>query len=76
VKYIQIIDGADNCTYDIFEATDDEFAAIFPDDTDIEFVEDFYERAGEEVARATLDPIWQRRVNKKAVNGIHGTHGR
>jgi len=30
VKNIQIIDGAGNATYNIFQATNDEFAEIFP----------------------------------------------
>jgi len=31
VKNIQIIDGAQNCVYDIFSATDEEFALVFPE---------------------------------------------
>ena len=35
MKNIQIIDGAENSVYDIFQATEDEFAVIFPDGTDV-----------------------------------------
>lgn len=73
MKNIQVIDGADNCSYDIYAATDDEFAAIFLGDTDIEFVEDLVLRLGEEEAGELLTPLWGRRVDKKRVNGIHGT---
>jgi hypothetical protein len=73
MKNIQVIDSGDNCTYDIFQATEEEFALIFPDETDIEFIEDFFSRVGEETAINTLNPIWERRLDKKKINGIHGT---
>lgn len=73
MKNIQVIDGGDNTAYDIFQATEEEFSLIFPDGTDVEFVEDFIERVGEDVADRTLGPIWSRRVEKPAVRGIHGT---
>jgi hypothetical protein len=31
MKNIQVIDGALNCTFSIFEATDEEFALLFPE---------------------------------------------
>ena len=41
MKNIQIIDGAVNATYNIFQATDDEFRQIFPESgQDLEVVED------------------------------------
>ena len=73
MKNIQIIDGADNCTYSVFAATEEEFSAIFPGETDIEFSEDFFDRVGEERGIEITRPIWQRPVNKKNVEGIHGT---
>ena len=73
MKNIQIIDGGLNATYDIFQATEEEFAQIFVGDTDVEFVEDFVARVGEEIANGILKPIWSRRANKKTIHGIHGT---
>jgi hypothetical protein len=73
MKNIQVIDGAMNATYDVFQATEEEFACIFPGDTDVEFVDDFIARVGEDVAGRTLEPIWSRRISKKTINGIHGT---
>ena len=35
MKNIQVIDGARNCVYDIFAATEEEFALIFPADQDV-----------------------------------------
>jgi hypothetical protein len=73
MKNIQVIDGAANCTYDIFQATDEEFIFIFPNETDIEFVNDFVSRVGEKAASNVLNQIWKRKINKKQANGIHGT---
>lgn len=73
MKNIQVIDGAANCTYDIFAATNEEFEAIFPNGTNIEFIEDVVERLGEDAAGQVLEPLWSRPVAKSEVQGIHGT---
>jgi hypothetical protein len=73
MKNIQVIDGALNAAYNIYAASDEQFALIFPDGADIEFVEDFIERVGEEAAGDTLGALWARRINKPDVVGIHGT---
>ena len=74
MKNIQVIDGAINASYSIFAATDEEFAAIFHrKGQDIEFSEDFFRRAKAEKATAIMNRIWERRVDKKEVVGIHGT---
>lgn len=73
MKNIQIIDGASNATFSIFQATDAEFAAIFPDETDMELSEDLYARLGQAEAGKVLGPLWQRPILKRDVQGIHGT---
>ncbi|MDH7975238.1 hypothetical protein QH494_23890 [Sphingomonas sp. AR_OL41] len=73
VKNIQIIDRADNATFSIFAASDEAFAAIFPDGRDIEFIEDFFARVGDEQAGAILSPIWECPVLKRDAQGVHGT---
>lgn len=73
MKNIQIIDGAANATFSVFQATDEEFAAIFPDGRDIELVEDLIERVGEEAAGSVLMPVWSRPILKRDALGIHGT---
>jgi hypothetical protein len=73
LKNIQIIDGANNATFSVFQATDDEFAAIFPNDQDIELSYDFHERVGNERAQAILTPLWKRPILKREAKGIHGT---
>ena len=73
MKNIQIIDGAENATYSIFQAEDREFALIFPDGRDMELSEDFFERAGKDTAGEVLDALWQRPILKRDAMGIHGT---
>lgn len=74
LKNIQIIDGALNATFSLFQATADEFSAIFPEPgQDMEMIEDFLGRAGASNAAATLERIWQRPLLKQDAQGIHGT---
>jgi hypothetical protein len=74
LKNIQIIDGALNATFSLFQATEEEFAVIFPaEGQDMELIEGFLERVGEEQARRILQPIWERPILKRDAQGIHGT---
>jgi hypothetical protein len=73
LKNIQIIDGALNATFSLFQATPAEFAAIFPGGRDMELIEDFIERVGEREAGDVLSPIWERPILKRDAQGIDGT---
>ena len=73
MKNVQIIDGTVNATFSIFQATDEEFAVIFPDGRDIELAVDLVERVGEEMAHRVLSPIWERPILKRHAMGVHGT---
>lgn len=74
MKNIQVIDGAENCTYDIFAVTDEEFKILFPDPgQDIEFIEDVIKRVGDEDLGRMMKAVWDRPVGKSDVVGIHGT---
>lgn len=68
-----MIDGAANATFSIFQATDEEFAAIFPDGRDIELADDLSERLGDAEAARVLSQVWERPILKREANGIHGT---
>lgn len=73
LKNIQIIDRADNATFSLFQVTEEEFAAIFPGEgQDMELIEDFIERAGEEETVRILSPVWERPILKRDAQGIHG----
>ena len=74
MKNVQIIDGAGNCTYSIFEFSNKQFDLIFPaKGQDIEFIEDAIARLGNKEVGKLLRPAWKRLVKKDKVRGIHGT---
>ncbi|WP_085908993.1 hypothetical protein [Kiloniella majae] len=73
MKNIQIIEPAQNCTYDIFSIDDESFNLIFPNNQDIEFNDDLFQRLGETLALNLSNLLWKNRVRKKDVQGIHGT---
>jgi hypothetical protein len=72
MKNIQVIDGAVNAVYDIFSATDEEFALIFPEGQDIAFIDEVCDRTDEERLDDAFNKIWKRRLRKCDVVGIHG----
>ena len=76
LKNIQVIDGADNCVYDVFSATEEEFDFIFPKGTDIAFIDEVVARHKGSDARIKLEDafnrIWLRRIRKSEAMGIHG----
>lgn len=73
MKNIQVIDDAVNCVYDIFAASDEEFALIFPPGQDIAFINEVVERNDTKALEQAFGKIWERRVSKAAASGIHGT---
>lgn len=72
MKNIQVIDGADNSVYDVFAATDEEFALIFPGGEDVAFVDEVMARGPEKQLDDAFTRIWQRRIPKRDAMGIHG----
>jgi len=74
MKNILVVDGADNCAYDIYSCSDDDYSAIFPGaGQDIEFVEDFFARTGEQEASKITARLWANPIRKRDVRGIDGT---
>lgn len=73
MKNIQVIDSAVNCVYDIFSATEEEFNKIFPDGTNIAFIDEVYSRENEAELDGIFNNIWRRPAQKSQVHGIHGT---
>jgi hypothetical protein len=73
MKNIQIIDSAVNATFSVFQATEEEYAAIFPDGRDMELAEDLIERLGDNEAGRVLASLWHRPILKRDTRGIHGT---
>jgi hypothetical protein len=73
MRNIQIIDGAANATFSVFQATEDEFAVIFPGGRDMEFADDLIDRLGPQEADRVLTALWERPILKRDATGIHGT---
>lgn len=72
MKNIQVIDGAENCVYDIFAATEEEFSIVFTSGQDIAFIDEVGLRADPALLETALSMIWARRLRKCDVHGIHG----
>ncbi len=72
MKNIQVIDAAENCVYDIFAATEEEFLLIFPDGQDIAFIDEVCDREDNESLNQAFKNIWSRRIPKADAKGIHG----
>lgn len=72
MKNIQVIDGADNSVYDVFAATEEEFALIFPQGQDVAFIEEVMARGPEKQLDEAFKRIWERRTPKRDAMGIHG----
>jgi hypothetical protein len=72
MKNIQVIDGAQNDTNGIYAISDKLFSLIFPKGTDVIFVADIKKKFGRQGDRR-FRSLWKRQVNKKSINGIHGT---
>jgi hypothetical protein len=74
VKNIQVIDGALNCTFSVFQATDEEFALLFPErGQEIQYAEDLALLPQQKKVRAAWGHLWERPIRKRDANGIHGT---
>jgi hypothetical protein len=72
MKNIQVIDGANNSVYDVFAATEEEFALIFPAGQDVAFIDEVIARGPEKQLDKALMRIWERRIPKRDAVGIHG----
>lgn len=74
MKNIQVIDGAMNCVYDIFSASDSDFQEIFRPGEDIAFIDEVIRRhrGRKKQLEAVLARIWKRRIMKRQARGIHG----
>jgi hypothetical protein len=72
VKNVQVIDGADNCVYDVYAIDDEGFRCLFPDGQDVAFIDEVLARGDADRLDAVFARLWERRVPKPEVNGLHG----
>ena len=74
MKNVLIVDGAQNCAYDIFAATDEEFLLMFPVECqDIAFIDEILAEESRPALDQAFKRMWQRPVEKKTISGLHGT---
>ena len=75
MKNIQIIDGAANSIFEIYEVDDFIFNEIFTNDKDVVFISDVckYSDFTKEEVMMFWQKVYSCRKNKKSINGIHGT---
>jgi hypothetical protein len=74
MKNIQVIDGALNCTFSLFQATEEEFNLLFPEPLqDIQYAEDLIALPDHPAVETALKRIWERPIRKQDAIGIHGT---
>jgi len=73
MKNIQIIDGAENCEYAIYQISDEVFNLIFPNNQNVEFINDLVARLNEQDRTFVFKNIWISKVIKSQADGIHGT---
>jgi hypothetical protein len=69
-KNVQIIDGAINSTFDIFEVSLNQFKVVFPDNKDVAFLDDFPHLDNQ---TEFWKEFYKSKVDKEKVRGIHGT---
>lgn len=71
---IQIIDGAENATFTVYEVTDEQFSLIFPGNgQDLEIIEAVAKRLKGNPAGEALLTMWDKPLLKSDTQGIHGT---
>ena len=78
-KNFQIIEGAQNDIFPVYQVSCDLFDLIFPDDTDVAFIDEVNVRVrnSSELSNIPEDERWaliySNPQNKKTINGLHGT---
>lgn len=70
-RNIQIIDGAENCVYDVFSASQADFDILFSEGTDIAFIDEIEAKAKGDLGKV-LERLWSHPVQKMSAMGIHG----
>ncbi len=74
MKNVQIIDGADNCTFSIFQFSDEQFEIIFgADGQNIAFIDEVALAISSDQYKNAFESVWDRPILKHEIAGLHGT---
>lgn len=74
MKNVQIVDDGANCTFPLFQFTEEQFALIFGRaGQNIAFAEDVDADLSEAELALAFEGVWERPVPKAEVSGLHGT---
>jgi hypothetical protein len=74
MKYFMVIDGAQNSTHDVFCVGNSMFEIVFPEGTDIAFLDDVTDRV-RSLGLGEIDffeKLYSNLVDKKNILGLHG----
>ena len=74
MKNFMVIDGAQNCTYDIFGIDEATFDIVFPASSDVAFLDEIIARVKELELDETdfFNNLYSNKLNKKNIKGLHG----
>jgi hypothetical protein len=74
MKNVQVIDGAANCTFSIFQFDEQQFELLFSlPGQNIAFIDEVCDRLTESEAVIAFAGVWDRPIQKSEVVGLHGT---
>jgi hypothetical protein len=75
-KNIQVIDGAINSTFEVYQVPEELFNLLFPDGTDVAYLDEVEERLKLNSIDEEIEmwgAVYRNKVDKKQLTGIHGT---
>lgn len=75
MKNIMLIDGASNCTFDVYRISEEHFKYLFPNEgQELEYIDALIEQHGEDPVDEAIKGIFEYcYMNKSWIEGIHGT---
>jgi hypothetical protein len=58
MKHVQVIDGADNCVYDVYAIDDEDFRCLFREGQDIAFIDEVLAVGDPDRLEAVFARLW------------------
>ncbi|MEI2456959.1 MULTISPECIES: hypothetical protein [Lysobacter] len=72
MKYVQVVDSAINCTYDVFAVEDADFDLLYPPGQNVAFIDEVLARHPPRALEPVFERLWRNRVPKREAMGLHG----